>query len=120
MLILGEMALQVDMPELVHRSNLPQHTATFMGILEKRHKIPREATAHRQVGTGHGEIPPCCLGKPAPEPDSEPDRHPGCNPVFKPRRQPDRQPGREPSRGPGHQHSYQERAASQGKQRGWP
>ncbi|MFJ2730485.1 hypothetical protein [Streptomyces collinus] len=69
MLLLGEMALQVDVPELIHRSDLPQNTATFMRVLQKHHKVPRDVTTHRQVGASHDEVHPCCIDEPGREPE---------------------------------------------------
>lgn len=49
-LLLGEMALQVDMPELVCLPDLPQHAALFVRVLQECHQVPRRAATHSQVG----------------------------------------------------------------------
>ncbi|MDT9698306.1 hypothetical protein RMT89_20910 [Streptomyces sp. P17] len=48
------MVLQVDVPELVHRSGLPEHTAVCVGVGEEGRQVAGEMPAGGQVVAGGG------------------------------------------------------------------
>lgn len=46
------MTLQVNVPKLVNRSNLPQHTPMLVSVGEECHEVARNAVVGRQVKLG--------------------------------------------------------------------
>jgi hypothetical protein len=46
-LLLCEVVLEFDVPELVHRPDLAQHPAVFVCVLQECHEIPWDLAASR-------------------------------------------------------------------------
>ncbi|AZQ32180.1 hypothetical protein EJ357_00725 [Streptomyces cyaneochromogenes] len=92
------MPLKVDVPELVHRSDLSKDAVAFVRIGEERHQVRRHSSPCRQEDVRHGKVAPCRL-----EAGYEPAREAGPNTHRKPDAYAPTRPGRKSGGQPGPQ-----------------